>query len=238
VFAGTVCPPCGRPVTGPTRTPSPVSLIGGGHGHDGNYPLSQRRGHHRPYRPHVSGTSRNSWQSRKIYVAIDAATTDNTGKIVWDEGGCAFYTAAHGKGENVLAGLKTVAQNGYISPRIILCDGDYTGFTTEHIDRILRWPNGMTVGIPDWPDCEVPYHVTMSWPLVSGFRCLPHTLIPNDAHGYLLETQINLRAIKRRMPIHQVTLEGLKAPFTWPLSERRLAAMEADRAWGKEHGIL
>jgi hypothetical protein len=174
----------------------------------------------------------------RVYVGLDAHTTDETAREVWANGGCAIHTDQHGKGEVVTATLGMVRQYGDLSGRIILCDADYMGLTHDHIQRMTQPETGVTIGVPDWPDTDIPIRVINSWPLVSGFRALPWALIPEDAHGYLLETQINLAAIKAKLAIRPVFMPGLKSPFQWPLSPRRMAALATDLAWGQEHGIL
>jgi hypothetical protein len=178
--------------------------------------------------------------ARQVFVGLDADTVDSTAGQVWANGGCAFHTDQRGKGQVVNAALTTIASSLKISKRIILCDADYSGLTAEHISRILepRTRDGMIIGVPDYPDIDVPAHVINAWHRVSGFRCLPWTMIPHDAHGYLLETQLNLIAVRRRLPILSLFMPGLKAPFTWPFTDRRLRELQRDQTWGKTHGIL
>jgi hypothetical protein len=178
-------------------------------------------------------------ETTDVFVGIDSDTTDDTAERVMEADGVPIpYTDVHGKGEVVAITVKTMQHAGFLSPRIILCDGDYSGLTHEHIDQILAPGAGMAIGIPDWPDCDVPNHVTNSWPSVSGFRCLPWHLVPHNAHGYLLETQLNLIAVNRRLPIQNIFMFGLKSPFQWPLSPRRQMALRNDLRWGKDNGIL
>lgn len=174
----------------------------------------------------------------RVYVGLDADTTDDTGRVVWAQGGCAFHTNQRGKGQVVTSLIACLRANASLSNRIIICDGDYTGLTTDHIQDILNARMGMTIGIPDWPDISIPSHVTNAWPLVSGFRCLPWAMIPSDAHGYLLETQLNLTAIKQKIPIRHIFMEGLKSPFQWPLPIKRMEELKRDRKWGERNGIL
>jgi glycosyltransferase involved in cell wall biosynthesis len=174
----------------------------------------------------------------EVYVAVDGDTTDKTAQVALEWGGIPLpYPRIRGKGQLVAAAVFGIGRAGFLSHRIVLCDGDYAGLTFDHINLIIGPQDGMTIGIPDWPECDVPSHVTNAWPQVSGFRCLPHTMIPDDAHGYLLETQLNLRAIRDRMPIRQRFMTGLKAPFQWPLAPKRKAEMERDREWGLAHGV-
>jgi glycosyltransferase involved in cell wall biosynthesis len=175
-----------------------------------------------------------------VYVAIDADTTDSTVDEVKAAGGTPITgMGMRGKGQVVARALTIVACGGpMLSSRIILCDADYTGLTVKHINDLLKPNRGMVIGVPDWPDVEVPEHVIHAWPRVSGFRCLDWPLIPDDAHGYLLETQLNLRAVRYRTQIKQVYMEGLKSPFQWPLSDQRMAELLRDREWGLRNGVL
>jgi glycosyltransferase involved in cell wall biosynthesis len=175
-----------------------------------------------------------------IFVGIDADTTDDTAEITRINGATAIHTDRRGKGQVVNDVLKLLTRHGVpvLSDRIILCDADYTGLTPLHIDKILWRQKGMTIGVPDLPDIPVPQHVTDAWPRVSGFRCLPWAIIPEDAHGYLLETQINIMAATLRLETRMVEMPGLKAPFQWPLSEQRMHELQRDRQWGTFHGVL
>lgn len=181
---------------------------------------------------------------RHVYVAIDADTTDKTATETWYYNGVPLQTEARGKGQVVQAALRCIrgaaAADPYTvySERIMLCDGDYTGLTTEHIAAMFTHQDGMTIGIPDWPADAVPEHVIKAWPRISGFRYLPVKLVPEDAHGYLLETQINLRAVKWKVKPYFKVLEGLRSPFTWPLPDQRMKELIRDRDWGRNHGIL
>lgn len=177
-------------------------------------------------------------EEMNVYVAVDRDTTDKTSQVVLDWEGIPVPFNIHGKGELISAAVWALEQSGLISERIILCDGDCTGLTWKHIMQLTHLKRGMTIGVPDWPECDVPEHVTLAWPKVSGFRCLPWTLVPRNGHGYLLETQLNQAAARSRMPINTVFMDGLKVPFTWPLSPRRMAALERDREWGTRNGVL
>jgi hypothetical protein len=174
-----------------------------------------------------------------VRVAIDAETTDDTlAQVIEADGIPLSFAETTGKGQIVRGTVDFLVMADRITPRIILCDGDYIGLTLDHIDRILWGQSGMVIGVPDWPEFDVPDHVTNSWPHVSGFRCLPWTLVPTNAHGYLLETQLNYASIADRMRIGHVMMPGLKSPFQWPLSGKRMAELERDRGWGRENGIL
>lgn len=175
----------------------------------------------------------------RVTVAIDCLTTDDTADQA-SEGGAVplHFRDTAGKGQLVRGAIDYLAMAAMLTPRIILCDGDYTGLDLFHLDRLLETDHGMVIGVPDWPECDVPEHVITAWPHVSGFRCLPWTLIPPNAHGYLLETQINRAAVADRVPVGHVMMSGLKSPFRWPLTAERMAALQRDRAWGHAHGIL
>jgi hypothetical protein len=178
----------------------------------------------------------------RVFVGIDAATIDNTPQMVWENDAIPIDTAERGKGQVVSACLDPIRAVGQMTDRVILCDADYTGLTLNHITRILMCYKhrnyGMTVGVPDFPEIDVPERVINSWPRVSGFRYLPSDLIPKNGHGYLLETQLNIEAIKRRLPIPFVMMPGLKSPFQWPLSPERMRESERDRRWGRLNGVL
>lgn len=175
----------------------------------------------------------------RVFVGIDAATVDSTPYQARKAGAHLVRTLTRGKGQTVYGTLLEMSMiRSMLTERIILCDADYEGLTTDHVTRIVSKPRGMTIGVPDWPDIPVPERVTNAWPQVSGFRCLPWAMIPADAHGYLLETQLNIRAIKLRQPIHHVFMNGLKSPFQWPLPERRFNELRRDQEWGTKNGWL
>lgn len=174
-----------------------------------------------------------------VYVGIDVDTKDKTSDEVWANGGYAVHVDQRGKGQVVHAILGMLVKHTDISHRIILCDGDYSGLTTAHIDKILARKDGMTIGVPDWPESKVPAHVLKAWPIVSGFRCLPWQLIPSNAHGYLLETQLNKRVAEATLISSRcVFMDGLKSPFKWPLSDQRMIELKRDREWGERNGVL
>lgn len=177
-----------------------------------------------------------------VIVGVDSVTTDDTVKEALKYGAWVYLTGVHGKSEVVNNALKHAREAKIIRSemdRVILCDGDYTGLTHAHIDRMVNnKPGTVLIGVPDWPKIDVPEFVTKAWPHVSGFRNLPVYAIPHNSHGYLLETMINLFAIRSGMTIEHRFLDGLKSPFQWPMSERRFRAMVTDRQWGMEHGIF
>jgi glycosyltransferase involved in cell wall biosynthesis len=140
-----------------------------------------------------------------------------------------------GKGQAVKRGLEFV-----ITPHVIFCDADITGFTGDHISQMIVSAvvegDAMVVGVPDIPE-NLPGHRLWSFPWVSGERCLPTRLVrPLNLHGYLMETQINLARNHANLPIEFVPLYGCKSPFN--ITPKRLEAMQKDLDWGKAKGIL
>lgn len=186
----------------------------------------------------VNAFSRVPETRGQVYVGIDADTNDGTTNEVWANGGCTISLGERGKGQVVRSTLALLRREKELTDRIILCDADYTGFRPFHIHRILRRSTGLAIGVPDWPTGKMPPHVIRSWPRVSGFRHLPWRLIPDNAHGYLLETQINLAAIEADETSQLLLMPGLKAPFQWPLTPKRMTELLRDQKWGREHGIL
>jgi hypothetical protein len=181
--------------------------------------------------------------SGHVYVIIDDATIDNTAEVAVRNDGIPLWSGLHGKGQNVSWATKSITNLGKETDNVILCDADYTGLTIRHVQRLLHPPKRdftptMVIGIPDLPEIATPPHVKASWPYVSGFRRLPFKWVPEDGHGYLLETQIN-RAIQGQALLMQyVSMTGLHSPFQWPLTRQRMAALKADRAWGLRNGVL
>lgn len=172
----------------------------------------------------------------RVYVGIDADTTDNTSDEALKAGAVPIFTNQRGKGQVILATLSFPMP---YSARVLLCDGDYIGLSLRHITALTTPTRGMVIGVPDYPEIPgLPNHVLHAWPRVSGFRCLPIGLIPANAHGYLLETQLNLRAIRTHLPIRTVYCDGLKAPFQWPLTKKRHEELERDKDWGIRNGVL
>jgi hypothetical protein len=188
----------------------------------------------------VRAFQRHAETSGTVFVGVDGMTIDNTAGRARSMGGIVVdCTGVHGKGEVVAHVTGAMRLLGVITDRIILCDADYTGFTAKHVGAILAERAGMTIGVPDMPDLdEIPDHVVKAWPLVSGFRYLPQKLIPENAHGYLLETQLNQAAFRNMEMIRTIPMPGLKSPFRWPLSPRRMEALQQDRKWGQDHGIF
>jgi hypothetical protein len=189
--------------------------------------------------PIVRAFQKDPETHNNVFVGIDNMTTDDTASKARRAGGIVVECTVHGKGEVVAFLADAMRTLKVISDRVILCDADYTGLSHRHVGMILAERRGMAIGVPDFPTIEdIPMHVSRAWPLVSGFRYLPERLIPADAHGYLLETQLNQAAYRTMEIIRTIPMPGLKSPFRWPLSPRRMRALQADKRWGIEHGIL
>jgi hypothetical protein len=171
-----------------------------------------------------------------IYIMVDPdmESTDLLKLEILHEmcGNVIILDGARGKGQNVLCGVKYIG-----TERILFCDADYIGLQKEHLDIMTGSESGMIIGIPDYP-YQVPSHVIHSWQFVSGFRALPREIIPDNLHGYLMETQINKAAEKFGIIVDYVLMKGLISPFQWPLPEWRMKALEEDAQWGLENGVL
>lgn len=140
-----------------------------------------------------------------------------------------------GKGQAVMRGLELV-----ITPYVILCDADLTGFTSNHVSGLITGAvmgeESMVVGVPDIPD-NLPGRRLWSFPWVSGERCIPTRLIrPLHLHGYLMETQINCARAHANYPVQFVPLYGCKSPYL--MTDKRIADMISDMEWGRARGIL
>lgn len=178
---------------------------------------------------------------RTVIVGIDEDTTDDTmttaiGSWLGEPRRLVIIFGGRGKGQVVKKCLQVVE-----TPHVIFCDGDITGLSSDHIDLLIadavfNDKETMTVGVPDIP-ANYPTDRVWAWPWVSGERCVPTKLVrPLELHGYLMETQINSAARHANFAVNFQWLVGLTSPYN--LSEQRIAEMQRDAAWGKEHGIL
>jgi glycosyltransferase involved in cell wall biosynthesis len=180
------------------------------------------------------------WQ---VHVAVDDKTTDNTDDIAFEAGAIVHrHPGVMGKAQLIKMVLPETS-----TARVMLCDGDYTRFS-PHIAEVttaIHHPfDTMRIIVPKMPtaaqwqigNAPFPFHPD-AWSVNSGLRSFPRQLAEElDLHGYLVETQLNQAAES-----HAVTVERLYEPgFVQPLrfSERRIEAMEADRAWGLANGVL
>lgn len=149
----------------------------------------------------------------------------------------ALHVDAAGKGQAVMFGLECAA-----TEHVIFCDADLTGLTENHVSQLamhaIVGENSLTIGIPEIPENYPNVERRLrSWPWVSGQRCVPRKLVrPLILHGYLMETQINYAASYAKLPVHFEWLDGCYSPFN--ITDERIAKMEEDAKWGKEHGIL
>lgn len=180
-----------------------------------------------------------------VIVSVDADTTDDTWEVADMAGATRIITGTYhrGKGQCMMAGLQYVE-----SERVIFCDADITGLTQGHINHLIHPTDGMILGVPDWPTPEEfeatgqprkwRRRLTQSWGMVTGQRSMPTQFARSitDLHGYLAETQFNVRALESGMELIPCALKGLHAPFK--LTDQRLAEMERDRQWGMAHGWL
>jgi hypothetical protein len=132
-----------------------------------------------------------------------------------------------GKGQAVQEGLTHVNTN-----RVILCDGDLTGFTSYHAELLAAPYSGMILGTTDYVRGEqVPWPVPPDmWALVTGERSLPTHLVEElPLHGYAMEVQINRAVIESGLSIRAVKLKGCKGTPRW--GERRQEEMIRDGRW-------
>lgn len=178
---------------------------------------------------------------RQVIVVIDMDTTDRTQNEALKNAAIIVY-GDKGKGQNIRLGLHYVE-----TERIILCDGDITGFTSEHIDVLTRGLSPFVIGVPDFPikevlDCP---KVTNTWlpqimhsyPWVSGERVVITRILREiNLHGYLAEVQINNAHKKLGIQPDFRFLAGVCSPFI--MDDKRMAEMERDRRWGQENGVF
>jgi hypothetical protein len=178
-----------------------------------------------------------------VHVMVDAMTTDRTAEKAHLAG--AIVNDGHGisgKGQ-LISYVAQVVQ----SPRIMLCDGDYTHFS-PHIAEIataIHHPNDtMRIIVPriptasewEWGGAPFPFNPA-AWGVNSGLRSFPKFLLDNiELHGYLTETQLNREAGTRGIIIERIYEPSFIQPLRF--SQRRLEVMEEDRAWGVANGIL
>jgi len=179
---------------------------------------------------------------RSVIVSIDVDTIDNTAYVASQAGGLVHLALTKGKGQVIRAALPFVD-----GTQTILCDGDYGGLTTTHIESILG--QGHIIGVPDFPQDEIIdspvvkgnpewfFRIANYWAQNSGFRNVPtHILEGLELHGYLVETQVNMTVAAHKISTMMVPLPGLYSP--WKMGEQRVREMLRDRAWGIQKGIL
>ena len=186
--------------------------------------------------PRILAVFRQCQYISNVIVCVDGATGDKTEAIAKANAGYVVPKDAgiRGKGQLIKEGVRHSR-----TPYVLLCDGDYTGLTSGHITELAGDIRTQTIkiGVPEYPDETVPARVINSWPWVSGLRVVPvEILTALDLHGYLTEVQINMEAGKRGYTFRFKFMAGLVSQYD--MSPARLAAMEADREWGIQNGVL
>lgn len=164
-------------------------------------------------------------------IVVKNRCTDQTGRKASEAGAFVTrYDQERGKGQAILHGMKHVR-----TTRVILCDGDLTGFTGQHADIMSRdysddgepW---YLVGIPDFT-ANVPWATPgVVWDLVAGQRQLPSWLVRSlPLHGYCTEVQVNMCAASEGLMLWQTRLKGVKG-IPKPTKER-IREMKEDGQW-------
>lgn len=178
----------------------------------------------------IVATLQYSDEVSEVIVIADSCTDDTASIASLYGATVAIPGEFGGKGQAVMAGLDYVKTD-----YVMFCDADYVGLTRHHVSAVLCGCPGVVIGIPDIPP-EYPEHRLWAWPWCSGIRVVPTVLtLPLQLHGYLMETQLNLAAKHAQVSTRFAWLRGLSAP--WNMSDERIAAMQNDYEWGKEHGI-
>lgn len=172
----------------------------------------------------------------RVIVCVDGNTHDITEHIAdhYTEYVVSSKAGIRGKGQLIHEGMRMVH-----TPFVMLCDADYVGFRKEHIDAMAgNIPASTTlIGVPEYPQMNVPDRVISSWPWVSGIRIVPLEVIKSiPLHGYLTEVQINQATKRMDYQFRFRFLNRLISPYR--ITDIRLQEMERDRKWGIEHGIL
>jgi glycosyltransferase involved in cell wall biosynthesis len=178
-----------------------------------------------------------------VHVAVDDRTTDNTADVAYEAGALVHrHPGIIGKGQLIKATIPETA-----TARVMLCDADYTRFSphiAEMTTAIHHPYDVMRIMVPkhptpqEWNNGKAPFpFYKEAWGMNSGLRSFPRTLAENlDLHGYLVETQLNQAAQEHGVVIDQIYETAFVQPLRF--TERRLEAMETDRAWGIANGVL
>lgn len=176
-----------------------------------------------------------------IHVGIDPETSDATSSIIRsvyfkNPKVHVIYPEDAGKGQVVSETLKYVD-----TERVIFCDADIRGLLRGHVDRLLA-PSSQEslrhqlILVPRYPG-DVPDHVTMAWPWISGIRNVPYRVVsPLLLHGYLMEVQINKAIAQGGGNTRFFHAHDVDSPYN--MTKQRRREMERDRRWGKANGIL
>ena len=180
---------------------------------------------------------------RTVNVMIDVHSIDASVEVARRAGAYVYTPIRHGKGDLV----KYAYQHCNLTDRVILCDGDYQGFSSRGIDMVLMTPGGahMQIVYPrmpsdeEWRESGMPHlpFWAYPWMAMSGFRCVPSFLLDGEnLHGYLIETQLNNAALRKGISIGFAGCDDIIAPLRF--TTQRMTAMEEDRAWGIIHGVF
>lgn len=132
-----------------------------------------------------------------------------------------------GKGQAIAEGLNWV-ETGHV----ILCDGDLTGLTPDHIHQFACACPWQSVGVPDWPGMSpVPWPVRMDvFAQMSGQRSLPTEIVRSvPLHGYTVEAFLNRAVAQAGLETKYVRLEGVTGKVR--NNGIRMAELRRDREW-------
>jgi glycosyltransferase involved in cell wall biosynthesis len=132
-------------------------------------------------------------------IVVDDGSTDDTASVASDAGALVIPGPGIGKGEALTAGFQRTT-----SRRVVMCDGDLSGFTWEHAALLTQPSDGEIIGIPDGFNKAV----------LSGERSLPGWLARElNLHGWLAEIEINNAVRNAGLPVYPVTLRGVSGKY-------------------------
>jgi glycosyltransferase involved in cell wall biosynthesis len=171
---------------------------------------------------------------RRVFV-VDDMSTDATKHVALKHRAIVLNGPGQGKGQAVRYGVECLR-----TERVVLCDGDLSGFTEGHAHILLYGVpylfsgRYMLVGVPDFTP-NVPWAAdNNTWMAVAGNRNVPVDMLSGlDLHGYAMEVQINHEAAKRRMTIIYARLEGVTGKVRDP--KTRMDELQRDKVWLARH---
>lgn len=142
----------------------------------------------------------------------------------------------NGKGAAVMEGLEYVTAG-----RVVLCDGDLTGFRPHHAQTLtgaFSWPSvgrsmirGLTEALDGHPPWPISQQVRQA---VTGERSIPTELIQGvELHGYAMEVQINDLARRAGLRVRDVRLRGVRGKARWDV--KRAQAVQETLTWIDEN---
>ena len=151
-------------------------------------------------------------------IVVDSCSTDDTARVAL--GNCADLVVRcgiPGKGEALTAGLEYVK-----SDRVIFCDTDYVGFTSDHVSRLASFDYGVVLG-------EVWIGWGQYWD--AGTRALPAWLARAicPLRAYEVEQQINISLSVFGQALHRTRLYGVRQ--TWDLCATTYGVKETARQY-------